>query len=694
MIPENVPGSFPPASGLYDWERSEEELPAGSSISGKSMELRLDVDGHTPLMRASGTVRNGISAEFHWIAELTGNGQDRWKGTTNYYRYGEEALFPYDAVEIQVLRGASSNPHGATATFSNGRGLSHELTFKFRSPYFHSVDFEFDYLQGQKKKVTTEIKTRARKNLPPETLTISTVFERAGFSVSLSPGGKEVPISKAGADAKWNDFELHDAMLKYWSHYAPKPQWALWVFFTSLYEKTNLYGIMFDNIGKQHRQGTAVFNESSLSNVPFYGPNPKAYVERKKFFVACHEIGHCFNLAHSWQRETPPGIPWIHQENEPEARSFMNDPSRLKVKDTEDSEEIFFADFEYRFSDSELLFMRHAPERFVEMGNALWYDDCAFQESQISPGRSFKLELRVNREKPVFEFMEPVTLELKLKNISPEPRMVEEHLLSTAHSMTVVIKRNGRPARPFIPFARYDWHSAKKILKPRKSLYESLFVSAGINGWDFAEPGDYYVQAALHYEGEDLFSKKLKIRILPPKTKEEEKVAKDFFSENVGRVLYFKGSTFLEKANDVLRDVAERLKSRKVALHASVALGYPLSRDCKQLVVKAHGPGPRFRIRRKLAEPKVAKKFLAPALIGSKGLAAETFGHINYKRYVDRFVGWLEHREETPEAVTSQKVLYETLSKRSVRRRRILKDVLEETQKRLEDLRRKNKKGR
>ena len=681
---------FPPASGLYDWERTEEELRPGSAISAKSMELRLDVDGHTPLMRASGTARGSNSTIFHWIAGLTGNGQERWKGTINIYRYGEAALFPYDAVEIQVVRNASSNPHGATVTFSNGRGLSHELPFKFRSPYFHSVDFEFDYLKGQKEKVTTEIDTWAHKerpkDLPRETLTIKTVFERAGFSVSVTPGGKEVPITKAGADAVWNDFELHDAMLTYWSRCAPKPQWALWVFFTSPYENNNIYGIMFDyNIGQQHRQGAAVFNPPRLSVLP------RAARERKKFFVACHEIGHCFNLAHSGQRETSSGIPWIRQKNEPEARSFMNFP--IAVKGT-DSEKAFFADFEYRFSDSELLFMRHAPESFVEMGNAFWYDDRAFQEAHVSPQPPFNLELRINREEPVFEFMEPVSLELKLKNISPEPRMVEKHLFSMTHSMTVVIKRDGRPARQFIPFARYDWHSPKKILNPDKSLYESLFVSAGINGWDLAEPGDYCIQVKLHHDGEDFLSNKLKIRVLPPKSKAEEQVAQNFFHDDVGRVLYFKGSHFLKDANNVLRDVADRLRDRKVAIHASVALGYPLSRDCKQLVVEDEKPGQRFSIKIKQAMPKEAKKLLKPALISSRAVAAESFGHIDYKRHVDRFVAWLAREGAETEAVRSQELLYDTLSKRSVQGRRILKTVLEGTKNRLENLRRKYGKGR
>lgn len=687
-------------SGLYIWERSREEVPSVPPISAERMELRLDVDGHTPLKTGSGTVWKSISKKFHWIARpLMRKGQDRWKGMI-WYRDGETALFPYDAVEIHILRGASSSERRARVTFSKGGSISDELNFKFRSPYFHDVNFEFDYLEDQKNKVTTKIDTWAHpirpRDLPKETLTIRTVFERAGFSVSVSPGG-EVPISYAGANKLWNDAELHDAMQKYWSRYAPKAQWALWVFFASLYENlekpgqgnSNYYGVMFDHIGEQQRQGAAIFNDSRMSKRPDTDAN--AWVNRNKFFWACHEMGHCFNLAHSCEKRQEKETPWIQLENEPEARSFMIDSFSVV------SAEAFFADFRYRFSDSELLFMRHAPSSFVEMGNAAWFDNYGFQEVLVSPEPCFRLELRVNRNKAIFEFMEPITLELKLTNISGQAIFVEKDLLSMFDLMSVIIKREGRAARQFIPFARYELDSPKDILKPDESLYESLFVSAGNNGWDLADPGDYCVQVALHHDGQDFLSNKLNIRVLPPRSFEEEHIAQDFFSNDVGRVISFDGSCFLEKANDVLRDVAERLKEQKVAMHASVALGHALSRDFKQLVEKDQTAGPRFGIETRKAMPEEVKKLLTPiltpvlppGLISSKNVAAESLGHIDYKWYVDQFVAFLAREGEKNEAIRSQEVLYQTLSQRVVQGRGVLKKVLEEIEKRLKELKKK-----
>ena len=66
-------------------------------------------------------------------------------------------------------------------------------------------------------------------------------------------------------------------------------------------------------------------------------------------------------LAHAWQKSL--GTPWL--ADEAEGRSFMNYPFRVSG-----GQAAFFADFEDHFSNGELLFLRHAPERFDQMGNA------------------------------------------------------------------------------------------------------------------------------------------------------------------------------------------------------------------------------------------------------------------------------------------------------------------------------------
>lgn len=350
----------------------------------------------------------------------------------------------------------------------------------------------------------------------------------------------------------------------------------------------------------------------------------------------------------------------------------------------------FFSDFEYRFSDSELLFMRHAPARFVQPGNADWFDHHGFEQAEVSLEPRLKLEVRVNRPRPLFEFLEPVVLELKLTNVSTDPRIVDENVLAAGDLMTVILKKQGKPARQFFPYATYCWEQAKAVLMPQESIYETLFPSTGINGWDLAEPGIYTVQVALHLEGEDVVSNRLELRIAPPRGYDEEFIAQDFFSEDVGRILTFDGTHVLSRGNDTLHEVVDRFGDRKVAVHARVALGSALANGSKQLslpketqeATAVHAVKGKF----KLARPKVneARKMLNAALTEESDAAAETLGHIDYKYYVDRFTDWLAKQGERNEAAKIQGELYKTLSARKV-----LESVLKETKERAQSYKRK-----
>ncbi len=411
-------------------------------------ELRLDVDGRYPQMTASGTIPISPVQRLHWIAALHANGPHSWSGGI-WYKDPAVTPFSYTTVEIKVSSILSIRK--AKVVFKGPGLLPRIRLFKFRSPYFHKVELEYD-TENPVAAVTT-VATCAHPNrpatMPCENLTIQQVFRRAGFDTSVSPGASALPGPTGGT---WSDMEMHDAMVVYWSRFANIPQWALWALFADQHEMGHgLGGIMFDDIGPNHRQGTSIFYNSFISDVPAGDPNPAAYTARNRFWTAVHEMGHAFNLAHSWQKSlgAPYGTPWIPLVDEPEARSFMNYPYGVAGGDT-----AFFADFEYRFSDGELLFMRHAPGRFVRMGDAAWFDHHGFEQARVQLDAPLSLDLRVNRARPVFEFLEPVVVELKLKNESKLPQIVDENLLTTLDGITIALKRQGSPARQYLPFAQ------------------------------------------------------------------------------------------------------------------------------------------------------------------------------------------------------------------------------------------------
>jgi hypothetical protein len=463
--------------------------------------------------------------------------------------------------------------------------------------------------------------------------------------------------------------EMHDAMQIHWSRFANAAQWAMWVFYASLHESgTNLGGIMFDDIGPNHRQGTALFVDSFIAQPPQNDPSPAAWIDRMRFWTAVHEMGHAFNLAHSWQKSL--GTPWVPLADDPEARSFMNYPYSVAG-----GQAAFFSTFEFRFTDQELLFIRHAPERFVQMGNAAWFDHHGFEEAPTAEDRTLALEIRVNRERERYEFLEPVWLELKLTNTGQQPQLVDADALD-AGSLTLILKKQGREARQLVPFRQKCIEPATKVLMPGDSVYGTVLASAGINGWDVAEPGTYLVQAAARVGDEDVISNPLVLRIAPPVSHEEEYVASDVLTQDTARVLVFGGSRFLEGSNDVLREVVDRLPDRRIALHARVALGNPLILDYKLIEPTEDLLGRKCRIEK--AKPDEAMTLIEPALVQQADTAAESFGHIRYRGLAERVARRFVQAGAEAEAASTLDSLIGTLEKRSVRGRSVKPEVIAE----------------
>jgi hypothetical protein len=650
-------------SGLYTFRL--EPMPGGIPL-GRVASLRVDVDGRNPQMTISGRTLSLVN----WIATVAPAGPDQWSGTI-WYKQGEyTTTLPHTDIHVTATPSPLPESRSMTVEFSGGGGTTFAQVYNFYSSNFHLVEFEFDAVENTV--ATTAIFTCAHPNRPAslacETLSIEETFRRAGFDVTVSTGSGTLPITGAGADSLWSDQEMHDAMQVYWSRFADRPQWAMWVLFAATHEiGTSLGGIMFDDIGPNHRQGTAIFNDSFISTPPVGDAAPDAWVQRMRFWTACHEMGHAFNLAHSWQKSL--GVGWIPLTDEPEARSYMNYPYNVAG-----GEAAFFADFEYRFSDQELLFMRHAPESFVQMGNADWFDNHGFEQAHVLPHSALKLELRVNRAKPEFEFLEPVMMELKLTNTSDEPVLVDDDLLGDADHLVVVIKKDRAPARQWLPYAHYCRKHRKVVLEAGKSCYGPLFAAAGRKGWDLAEPGRYLVQVALRHDGQDLVSNPLHLRIAPPRGYDEEYLAQDFFSDEVGRVLAFDGTRVLDKANDVLQESASKLADRRVAHHALVALAKPLTRNAKVLTMpgkdgaagtmSAADAGGKLKVAK--TKPDEARKQLNAALLKKENVAAETLGHIEYREYVDQYCDWLAANGDSAAAAKAQGELGATLKARNV----------------------------
>lgn len=677
-IPEPIPGPIPgPDPVPFSGNGNASESAGDEGIQGAwplwlgSEEIHLDVDGNQPQMMVSGTIRVGLTAKMHWIAEVRATGFATWEGPI-WYRKGSGTFMPYNHVKVLAVNNRFSSRRKATITFTGPNGLQRTRTYQWRSRYFRDVEFEYDKTTDAEPSL--EVETCAHTNhpvaLPCRTLTIGDAFKKSGINVKVSPGSGIVPISGAGSGGRWSDAELHDVMRTYWSKFSDRPQWAMWVMWCAQHEQgSGLGGKMFDDIGPNHRQGTAVFTDSFISRAPAGEMQPNEWVNRMRFWTAVHEMGHGFNLAHAWQKSHPPswGNPWIPLVNEPESRSFMNYPFRV-----DGGEASFFADFDYSFSDQELLFLRHAPAEFVRMGDASWFDDHGFSNVSESLAPGLRLEARTHRIRGVaFEFLEPIVIEFKLWNEGSSAILLDPHGFEDGDGLTVVLRRRNGQARQWAPFSRGVYEPATVVLQPGEALYTSFNLSAGLNGSDLAEPGWYEISAAFHTERGVVTSDPFSVRVSAPRSYEEEDLAGDLCTDEVSRALTFGATPSMPSAKAALELVVERFPETAIALHARRALVLPDAVDFKHLDL-GQGQADSVRSIAELAGKLKVDRGAARALtelqkvmLEEPDLAADTFGHLDFNATVGLVSTELAVRGKKHDAAECEKALADTLEARA-----------------------------
>lgn len=645
------------------------------TIGSLSFEARLDVDGTYPQMEFSLILSN---FSCHYVAHMQSVSDNKWEGDI-WYRQNNIDVQVDNVIPNKLVAEYIPDSTVKSLKFTYKRD-STDLwsgTIPRISDYFRPTQFEIDYEQGIEQWLTYNTNSLPRPaEVGDEELTLEKSFGRAGIEVTRASQVNEVSSIVTGVDPRWSQTELHDAMLANWSRDEGTP-WAMWVFLAKEFENdpgSVTFGIMFDTIGSFQRSGTAVFSQSIADFYPPGTPNRDAIIKRHHFRTLIHEIGHGYNLLHSWQKTF--GTPWISSVvNEPGAGSFMNYPNRYPG-----GENAYWRDFAFRFSDQELLFLRHAPEAFVNMGTADFGANHAeitptielMQElSNLDPERAtLKLELRVNKERPVFQYMESVALELKLTNISNQPRSVEKTILKDLGHMTISITRNQSETRQYRSYARPCYAQEEIALQPGESLYSSIFLSAGSLGWYLADPGSYEVTVALETEGEDsdeqeVISASFSLHVLQPniqRRREEERFAQDFFSDDVGRILAFQGSLLLNSGNNILQELTERFPRINAATHAQVALASPKLKDFKTMDFSNQQPV----IRVKNAELEEASQELKKVLIDRGVKSADTLGHICFKQISDKLSQELANQDEKKTAVAVEENILQVMNKRGV----------------------------
>jgi hypothetical protein len=473
-------------------------------------------------------------------------------------------------VSIVVTWGLGQ-PMQAVATFKTFLASS-TFTCERVSDCFRSMTLEVDVCESvNSEPVLPEYGTGELADRPADTLVrtldLPTSFREAGICVSLRTP-RTIIDDGAASFSSWSVAELHDAMELHYSRISASwPRWDMWGLLAGKFDNSGVAGIMFDagaaygGSGEPpERQGFAVFRKHSWFNDLEAGaPTTDAERQARRTFLYTwvHEAGHAFNLLHSWNK------------GRPDSRSWMNYPHNIAG---------FYDSFYFRFDDEELIHMRHGDRAAVIMGGDAWASGGHLEDSQLESLGAAEgpapLEVLL-RAKGYFDFLEPVQVELRLRNLVPGVPQVIDARFEPQHGVVsyLVQRPDGRilehePAFCAVGTSEPHVLAGAGGSDGRDRLSALVTLSFGKHGFSFAEPGDYRVRACYRTDdGAVLVSNPVRLRIGRPLSREEDRLAQDLFSRQVGMALAMRDarSPFLESGRKALEAFLDQAKDSPAA---------------------------------------------------------------------------------------------------------------------------------
>lgn len=423
-----------------------------------------------------------------------------------------------------------------TIALSLTAGAPVALTFRSEpAPNFREVELELT--SEQHVLYATSWSPDATAAPPPgfAELTVEGALERAGVGLTVTRSGPLVYDKTKDLQADWDSIELHDAMLSSWQH-AQKSPWYVWALAATLHEEgRDLCGLMFEGgeeAGANARQGVAVFANAYLHRRMKYGAESTNQATRNQVFTLVHELGHAFNLAHSWEKQLFPDAAreWPASADDPDARSWMNYPHAVPG---------FWNDFAFGFSRDELRFIRHAPEEFVSMGGAPFLSNNALA---ASPRHPLRVEVTGRLR---FSPLEPVRVAVRVTNTSKRG-VVLGPATGIPSEMISPLVREGDRWRPLRPYTRALRLPGRGVILPGESRWADVFLGGEPRrGAVFREPGAHRAQVVIADHGGVLgASTEFSVEIDAPRAHERALVP-GFQSESMSRLYAFGGSNVL-----------------------------------------------------------------------------------------------------------------------------------------------------
>jgi hypothetical protein len=399
-------------------------------------------------------------------------------------------------------------------------------------------------------------------------------FAEAGIEMIPTSGSNVIDVGEAGANAQWSNAELHAAMQRHFTLWGDLEQWAVWLLVAELHEDgSSLLGIMFDQQGKQ-RQGCAVFHAGIGGTT--------ADRLRLQLYTYVHELGHCFNLLHSWQKQyANPPVP-----NRPNSLSWMNYPWYYPGGGAP----AFWNRFAFQFDDEEVIHLRHAFRNNIIMGGSNFAVGAALgREVMADPVRDESgLALSISTHKSSFALGEPVVLQIALGTTDSRGRRVHTWLHPNCGMVKVVIRKPSGEVVAYEPLIDHLVGEREQIIRRDELVRDSAYIGFGKGGFYFDQPGHYRIRAVYAaLDGSEVMS-----NIITPA---EDSLAELFMGDEQGTLLYLLGSDdeSLKSGNAAFDEVLEKHGKHPMANYARLVKGVNAARDFKTVT-----EGNRVEVRR------------------------------------------------------------------------------------------------
>lgn len=550
-----------------------------SAAASFQLELRVDVDGRRPL--------NEISGDFY---QITG-------GTTTYFgsfivasptltvtptavtikglgRFTFAAGAPVVQVTIPRVFIFAPPPAATVQFFTMGGVPGATYVCAFESSYFRTVRYE----RGRVSDVATpEFLSYNTASFPSggpnRTLSVQSAYAEAGVEIQVLPEANLIDISEAPG-AKWTDAELEASMQLHFDQFQDVPQWAVWEVVCQLHELgPGLLGIMFDYQDAHQRQGCAVFH-AGLGGIT-------NDLLRLQLYTYVHELGHCFNLMHSWQKSlaTPPGT------DNPSALSWMNYPWRYPG-----GVPAFWNAFPFQFIDSELAHIRHAFRNDVIMGANPFGTGAGLEDPRsfadpVKDESGLRFQISAPRSTSLGE---PLVLQLKLATNDARGKTVHNYLHPSSGLVRVAIQRPNGQVHLFQPIMEHCVSGQQvRLDTTTASIEDSAYIGYGKNGLTFDQTGSYKIRATYYAtDGSQVVSNAITHRVRHPMTAQDESVADLLLGNEQGALLALLGSDskFLQSGNKAFDEILERHATHPLAAYVRLAKGVNAGRQFKTII--------------------------------------------------------------------------------------------------------------